>query len=84
MLTISIITPTLNQATFIGSTIESVLSQKGDFALEYIVMDGGSIDSQVAILLRQSRPFVQAQLRSHVRSLADERQRVRWQSSEGD
>ena len=50
MLTISIITPTLNQATFIGSTIESVLSQKGDFALEYIVMDGGSIDGTVAIL----------------------------------
>ena len=45
---------------------------------------GGWMDKWIAILLRQSHALAQAQLRSHVRSLADERQRVRWQSSEGD
>jgi len=47
---ISIITPSYNQAGFLKKTIESVISQKGDFELEYIVMDGGSTDGSVEIL----------------------------------
>ena len=47
---ISIVTPSFNQGHFIGETIESVIAQKGDFEIEYIVMDGGSTDDTVKIL----------------------------------
>jgi glycosyltransferase involved in cell wall biosynthesis len=47
---ISIVTPVLNGARFIRKTIESVLSQKGDFEIEYIIKDGGSTDQTLAIL----------------------------------
>jgi glycosyltransferase involved in cell wall biosynthesis len=49
-LRISIVTPSYGQAAFIGRTIDSVLSQRGDFALDYKVVDGGSTDGTVDIL----------------------------------
>src|SRR5262249_14817472 len=49
---ISIVTPSYNQARFIGETVESVLSQEGDFEIEYFVMDGGSTDGSVEIIQR--------------------------------
>ncbi len=47
---ISIVTPSYNQAKFIGETIESVISQEGNFEIEYFIMDGGSTDESVDII----------------------------------
>ena len=71
--TVSSITPSYNQGTFIRETIESVLGQEGDFNLDYIVVDGGSTDNSVEII-------------RHYESLIDERKwpvrclaiRYRW------
>ncbi|HLL20528.1 MAG TPA: glycosyltransferase family 2 protein [Kofleriaceae bacterium] len=49
---ISIVTPSYNHAQFLERTIESVVSQRGDFELEYRVVDGGSTDGTRAILER--------------------------------
>ena len=50
---ISIITPSYNQATFLKSTIRSVISQSYP-NFEYIVMDGGSTDGSVEIIKQYS------------------------------
>lgn len=47
---ISIITPSYNQEEFIERTIMSVLSQKWDFDIEYIIMDWWSTDKSVEII----------------------------------
>ena len=48
-LRVTIVTPSFNQARFLGRTIESVLSQPYD-NIEHIVIDGGSTDGSVDIL----------------------------------
>lgn len=49
---ISIVTPSFNQGEFLAETIESVISQAGDFSIDYIIVDGGSTDDSVNIIKR--------------------------------
>ena len=46
---ISVIMPVYNGERFIRQSMDSVLSQEGDFELEYIICDGLSKDNTVAI-----------------------------------
>lgn len=47
---ISIITTNYNTDKYLEQTIQSVLNQKGDFELEYIITDGGSTDNSLDII----------------------------------
>lgn len=47
---LSIVTPSFQQAKYVGATIESVLNQAGDFLIDYIIMDGGSSDGSADII----------------------------------
>ena len=53
MLTISLVTPSLNQAAFLDDALASVLDQH-DPSLEYVVADGGSTDGSVAVIERRA------------------------------
>lgn len=53
---LSIITPSFNQAAFLRATAESILSQEGQFQLQWIVVDGGSSDGSVEFLRRLEDP----------------------------
>ncbi len=48
----SVITPCYNSAAYLPQAIESILTQKGDFELEYIVVDGKSTDETSQLLQR--------------------------------
>ena len=47
---ISIVTPSYNQGEFISETIQSVISQEGNFYIDYIIMDGNSSDNSIEII----------------------------------
>ncbi len=54
-LTVSVVTPSLNQGGFLGRTLQSVAQQ--DYpGLEHVVVDGGSADQTLAILRAAARP----------------------------
>lgn len=48
--TISITTPSCNQGEFLAETIESVIGQAGEFAIDYIIVDGASTDNSLDII----------------------------------
>ncbi|MEC4686369.1 MAG: glycosyltransferase [Nitrospirota bacterium] len=52
---ISIITPCYNAEKYIDETIESVISQRGNFEIEYIIVDGGSDDKTISIVEKYKR-----------------------------
>lgn len=47
---ITIVTPSLNQGKFIEETINSVINQRGNLELEYIIMDAVSTDNTLEII----------------------------------
>jgi glycosyltransferase involved in cell wall biosynthesis len=49
-ITISVITPSLNHCEFLEETIRSVISQEGNFKIDYIIMDGCSNDGSLSII----------------------------------
>ncbi len=52
---ITIVTPSYNQESFVEETIQSVLLQRGEFYIDYIVMDGQSTDQSVEIIKKYER-----------------------------
>ncbi len=60
---VSIITPSYQQRGFIEATLRSVIGQKGDFKLDYIVVDGGSTDGTVDVLKQFQRQIDAGELR---------------------
>jgi glycosyltransferase involved in cell wall biosynthesis len=55
---ISIVTPSYNGSRFLEAAARSILSQSGDFELEWIVVDGGSTDGTVEFLRGLTDPRV--------------------------
>jgi glycosyltransferase involved in cell wall biosynthesis len=58
-ITISIVTPSLNQASYLETTMHSVTSQEGDFFIDYQVIDGGSTDGSVELIRRHAARFAE-------------------------
>ena len=58
--TVSVVVPSFNQAEFLPVALESVLTQEGcgeEFALEVVVMDGGSTDGSAEIVVEFAGRF---------------------------
>jgi glycosyltransferase involved in cell wall biosynthesis len=56
---ISIITPSLNGGAYLRHTLNSILSQQGDFDLQWLVIDGGSTDETIPLLKSTTDPRLQ-------------------------
>lgn len=55
MLTFSIVTPNYNCSRFIEQTINSVINQKGNFYIDYIIVDGNSNDNSLEIIKKYDK-----------------------------
>jgi glycosyltransferase involved in cell wall biosynthesis len=55
----SIVTPSFNQGQFISETIESVVSQKGKFYIDYVIMDGGSTDDTLEVIKKYEQFLIE-------------------------
>jgi glycosyltransferase involved in cell wall biosynthesis len=56
---ISIITPSLSGGDYLRQCLDSILSQKGDFDLQCLVIDGGSTDGTIPLLKSITDPRLQ-------------------------
>ncbi len=65
----SIVTPAHNSERFIAETIESVISQKGDFSIEFIIMDNCSTDGTLSIVEEYQRSVKSGARKPHCHSV---------------
>ena len=75
----SIITPSFNQGEFLAETIESVISQEGDFGIDYLIADGGSTDDSVEIIRRYDELLQRGAWPIRCKGI-----RLRWSSEQDD
>ena len=61
----SIVTPSWNSERYISETIESVITQRGDFSIEYIVMDNCSSDRTLGIVCDYREAVASGRLKAH-------------------
>lgn len=72
---ISITTPSYNQCEFLAETIESIISQAGDFFIDYIIIDGQSTDDSIDIIKHYERLMQRGEWTVKCRGIT-----FRWQS----
>lgn len=63
---ISIITTNFNTDKFLERTIKSILSQKGNFELEYIITDGASTDKSIDIIKKYDKEVKEGKWGKHI------------------
>ena len=73
----SIVTPSLNQAAYLGRAVDSILNQEGDFEIEYFVIDGGSTDGSTDIIRRRAADVMNGGWKSKCRGV-----RMHWVSEQ--
>ena len=66
----SVVTPTYNSERFLAETIESVISQKGDFEIQYIIADNCSSDRTLEIAQRYQWLLEQGSFRASCRKFS--------------
>jgi glycosyltransferase involved in cell wall biosynthesis len=71
----SVVTPSLNQAQFLRETIESIWTQRGNFEIEHIIMDGGSTDDSVKVIQEYEARLRSGQYEGYCNGI-----RLIWQS----
>ncbi len=64
---ISIITTNFNTGKYLEQSIKSILNQKGNFELEYIITDGASTDNSLNIIKRYSEEVKKGIWGKHIR-----------------
>ena len=57
MISFGVVSPSFNQCRYLPQAVESVMAQRGNFPIDYLVMDGGSNDSSVAYLRDTEKRF---------------------------
>ena len=53
MIKFAIVTPSFNRSKYLYETAFSILTQKGDFSIEYIIQDGKSTDSETINVIKK-------------------------------
>lgn len=68
--TISVVTVTYNSERYLDETIQSVVTQRGDFYVEYIVIDNCSTDNTLEILKRCDKEILSENFRCNCRGVS--------------